>query len=365
MNILELCLSPGLGGLELYVLKSVKQLINADQKVNVIVRKKTFLDEKIGRNGISRNYLQPIMSSFPLITAWRLAGYLSKYSIDVLHIHWGHDLFLAVLAKVFSRRKVRLVYTRQMSLTRMKHDPYHKYIYKNVDAYVVIAQALYNDAKRYLPLSTEHLHLLYYGVPRPVGKINDCKNYLASNALEADAFKIAIFGRIEHGKGQYLVIEAVRRLRKEGKKIQAAMVGHIMDQDYFNNLTKEINDAGLEEYVRYLGFHNNPVSIMACFDVVVLASKCETFGLVLPEAMRAGVAVIGSNCGGVPEIINHGKTGLLFESENVDDLTNCLRKLIDDPAFCNELAKAGKVEADERFSEEKHFQRLIEIFRNA
>ena len=104
---------------------------------------------------------------------------------------------------------------------------------------------------------------------------------------------------------------------------------------------------------------------MPCFDAVVLASKCETFGLVLPEAMRAGVAVVGSNCGGVPEIIEHDKTGLLFESENVEDLNRQLRKLIDEPEFCQKLAKAGKTDADERFSEEKHFQRLLEIFQNA
>jgi len=229
----------------------------------------------------------------------------------------------------------------------------------------VIAQALYNDASRYLPLKSGCLHLLYYGVPSPVTDINSCNKYLAENQIEIGAFKTAIFGRIEHGKGQRLLFDAVRQLRKEGKNIQAVMIGHIMDQNYFNNLVKEIKDTGLEEQFRYLGFHSNPVSIMACFDVVVLASKCETFGLVLPEAMRAGVTVIGSNCGGVPEIISHGKTGLLFESENVEELTNRLRELIDDPALCQKLAKAGKAEADERFSEEKHFQRLIEIFLNA
>jgi len=365
MNILEICLSGGFGGLELYALKSVRELKKTDNNIKVIVRKYTFLDEKLEEIGLPRDYLNPIVTSFPLVTAWRLAGYLSTYKIDVMHIHWGHDLFLAVMAKVLCRRKIKLVYTRQMALTRMKYDPYHKFVYKNVDAYVVIAQSLYNDAKRYLPLKSERLHLLYYGVPSPVGDINSCKKYLAENQIDQDTFKIAIFGRIEHGKGQYLVVGAVRQLRKEGKMVQAAMIGHIMDQDYFNNLVKEIKDAGLEEQIRYLGFHNNPVSIMACFDVVVLASKCETFGLVLPEAMRAGVAVLGSNCGGVPEIISHGKTGLLFESENVEDLTNRLRELIDDPALCQKLAKAGKAEADERFSEEKHFQRLIEIFRNA
>ena len=104
---------------------------------------------------------------------------------------------------------------------------------------------------------------------------------------------------------------------------------------------------------------------MPCFDAVVLATKCETFGLVLPEAMRAGVTVIGSNCGGVPEIIKHEKTGLLFESEDVADLTKQLSKIVLDQDFCKKLAKAGKEDADKRFSEEKHFERLLELFESA
>lgn len=104
---------------------------------------------------------------------------------------------------------------------------------------------------------------------------------------------------------------------------------------------------------------------MPCFDAVVLATKCETFGLVLPEAMRAGVAVIGSNCGGVPEIIKHEETGLLFEPESAADLTKQLSKLTSDKVFCSKLAHAGKEDADERFSEEQHFKVLLELFEPA
>ena len=136
-----------------------------------------------------------------------------------------------------------------------------------------------------------------------------------------------------------------------------------MDNKYFKKLQNEIHDNKLESNVFYLGFHNQPTSIMPCFNAVVLATKCETFGLVLPEAMRAGVAVVGSDCGGVPEIILHEKTGLLFESENVDDLASQLEKLVNDPAFCQKLASEGKMDADERFSEEKHFAKLIEFFK--
>ena len=365
MNILELCLSYGFGGLELYVLKSAVKLRQAKSNLRVVVRRNTFLDKKLGEIEIARNYLRARVTVFPIITAWRLAKYIDSNKIDVIHIHWGYDLALAVMAKVFSKKKVKLVYTRQMALTRKKYDPYHNFLYKNVDAYVVIAQALYDAASRYLPLRKGCLHLLYYGVPAPDDGGEYCKKYLTDNDINPAAFKVAIFGRIEKGKGQHLVVEAVRQLNKEGKQIQLAMIGHIMDANYFDKIENKIKSNGLEKYIHYLGFHDKPTSIMNCFEAVVLASKCETFGLVLPEAMRAGVAVIGSNCGGVPEIIKHEETGLLFESDNAEDLTMQLRKLIDDPELCKKLSKAGKIDADERFSEERHFGKLIEIFQNA
>ena len=154
-------------------------------------------------------------------------------------------------------------------------------------------------------------------------------------------------------------------LLEQGQKIQVAIIGHVMDKDYFKQLEAEIKENNLDSDIFYLGFHSSPTSIMPCFDAVVLATKCETFGLVLPEAMRAGVAVIGSNSGGVPEIIKHEKTGLLFESEDVTDLTKQLSKLVLDQDFCIKLAKAGKEEADKRFSEEKHFEKLIKLFESA
>ena len=364
MNILELCLSYGFGGLELYVFKTVSQLRQSGCNVQVVARKNTFLDKKLEEAEIPRNYLRARSTILPVFTAWRLARYIDNNNIDVIHIHWGYDLALAVLAKTMCRRNVKLVYTRQMALTRKKYDPYHRFLYKNVDAYVVITRSLFDAANQYLPLQEGCLHLLYYGVPAADSSGN-CDDFLKEKGIEKEAFKLAIFGRIEQGKGQHLLVEAVHQLHKEGKNVQLAMIGHVMDKEFFGRLEQEINSVNLRSHIQYLGFHSKPTSIMKCFDAVVLASKCETFGLVLPEAMRAKVAVVGSNCGGVPEIIRHGDTGLLFESENAEDLTGQIRSLIDDPAYCHKLAESGKLDADERFSEEKHYQRLIEIFRSA
>lgn len=365
MRILQLCTSKGFGGLELYVLKVVKFLNDNKYNYNVITGTDSFLFKKLSENKIKSYEFSSVFHPLPLFAALRLSWYINQNEIDVLHIHWGDDLFLAVLAKFFSPRKLKLIYTRQMSLTRNKHDVYHRFLYRHVDAYIVITEILYRDAVRYLPLDIARIHVLYYGVSAPGENSFNCENYISNTGLNKDCFKLAIFGRIEKGKGQHLVVEAIRNLKNQDTNIQLAIIGHIMDEKYFSQLQSEIKKYHLEDNVFYLGFHNSPTSIMPCFNAVVLATKCETFGLVLPEAMRAGVTVLGSNCGGVPEIIEHEKTGLLFETENVDDLTNQLLKLINDTDFCDKLAKAGKIDADERFSEEKHFEKLLEIYETA
>ena len=365
MKTLELCMSKGFGGLELYVLKVTQFLHNNNKDFCVVTKENSFLSSKLDDNNIQSDSFSSVFYHFPIISAINLAKYINKNKVDVVHIHWGKDLFLAVLAKVFSRRKVKLVYTRQMSLTRKKDDVYHRFLYKNVDAYLVITKALYDDAIKYLPISKEHIHLLYYGVPKASEDIELCSEYIDKSGLKKEIFKLAIFGRIEKGKGQHLVVEAAKNLKEQGQNVQVAIIGHVMDEAYFEKLKVTIRQYELESNVFYLGFHNSPTAIMPCFDAVILATKCETFGLVLPEAMRAGVAVIGSDCGGVPEIIEHEKTGLLFESENAKDLTTQLSKLVEDNDFCSKMAKAGKEDADNRFSEEKHFKKLIGYFESA
>lgn len=363
LKILELCLSSGYGGLELYVNK-VTNFFSSSEKYDVltILKKNSFLDQRLDSNKIVKKYLKTVNRHLPVIAAYQLAKIIEKEHIEIIHIHWGKDLFLAVLAKVFCKIPVKLIYMRQMALTRYKKDFYHKFLYKHIDAYHVITKELQKEAIKFLPISEGKIKLLYYGVPAANDNNVNCNKFLHESGIEQEYFKVAIFGRIEQGKGQHLVIEAAKKLLSQKEKIQVAIIGHVMDKEYFKQLEKSISKDGLKNNILFLGFHKNPTSIMPCFDAVVLASECETFGLVLPEAMRAGVTVLGSKCGGVPEIITHGKTGLLFESGNIDDLTKQLKKLIVDKSFCNKLASLGKNDADDRFSEEKHFDNLTNLF---
>lgn len=362
MKLLELCTSPGFGGLELYAAKVARHYQREGALRLAVVAGDTLLEERLREAGLPVRRLQPRSTYFPLLSAWRLAGWIRREAIDVLHLHARKDLPLAVFARLLARRSLRLVYTRQMALTRPRRGLWHRFLYRRVDAYVTITRRLEADARRFLPLEAGRITTLYYGVPKPQPpREEDCRAWRSRQGVPADAFTVAIFGRIEPGKGQHLLIDAVSRLLAEGLDIHLAIVGRPMSEAYLQELQEGVDRRGLSERIHFAGFHPHPPDIMGCFDTVVLATKEETFGLVLAEAMRAGVAVIGSHAGGVPEIIEDGKTGLLFTSEDAEDLARCLRRLVTEPGFRRRLARAGEAFADRQFTEEGHFARLTEL----
>lgn len=363
MRVLELCTSKGWGGLELYALQLTQWLNEQGHDCSAVAAPGSMMSERLKKMSREVIICKPKFKLFPLWAAKRLARIIDQNKIDILHAHWNKDLPFAVLAKKLSKRKPKLVFIRHMALTRHKRDFYHRFIYKNIDKYLVITQQLYLEARRFLPVPEEKLQLIYHGVADfEVSDSVACKQFLSKNDIQDDVFRLLLPGRIEHYKGQHTLIEAVGLLRQNGINVELALLGHIMDEAYYRQLMTEVMKSGLEKQVHYLGFIEKPTLFYNCFDVVVLTTYAETFGLVLVEAMKSGVAVIGTRAGGVPEIIEHNKTGMLYEPGNAEDLAQCLEKMIKDPERTRELAAAGKKYADETFSEQRHYAKLLQIF---
>lgn len=360
MKVLELCLSDGVGGLELYAVRSAQRLQARGVECVAVAAGDTFFARRMLEQGTRTIHLRRRNEWFPWLAARKLARIIDDEAADIVHMHWGHDLNLAVLAKRAARRPVKLVYTRQMAITRDKHDVYHKFLYRHVDLYLAITDELAGMATRFLPMPPERIKRLYYGVESPAAMDAGRREQVQKAiGIPAGRFAVGLVGRIEAGKGQHLLIEAVARLRQAGVPVHATIVGPVMDLDYVEGLKRSVRDKTLQDVILFFGSHPNPADIMGAFDVIVLATKKETFGLVLIEAMRGGVAVIGSNAGGVPEIIEHGKTGLLFKPESAQDLSDKLLYLYEHQEQRQRLAQAGKDKADTVFTTEAHYDQLL------
>lgn len=360
MNIMELCLSPGLGGLELYAFRSA-QALDKNHEVTVVINSTGKLAEYFSKNSsIKPTQLAYSRSYLPLANARRLAKIIDSNSIDVIHMHWGNDLALAALAKKISSRKPALVYTRQMKITRSKDDFYHRFLYREMDLMLTITRQLEQEAKQFISRHAEKITTLYYGVDAPdefIDSASRSKQRAAHGFNDAD-FVIGLIGRLEHNKGQHLLIEAVAQAKRDGIELKALIAGHEMIPGYRDTLRQLASSLGVSDNIVFLDFVSQPQQMMQLCDCIALTSDEETFGLVLPEAMRAGVAVIGSNKGGVPEIIDHEQTGLLFQSFDVNSLYAALKRLHQEPQLKQALAARGKQKADKNFNTEQHFSML-------
>jgi len=361
---MELCLSPGVGGLELYAVRTAQQLRQRKLECLAIVRSDTMTAKRMADLDIK---VLPLKSHFifaPLYAAHKLGKIIDTESVDVIHMHWGKDLSLAVLAKNFAKRDVKLVYTRQMVITRAKFDVYHRYLYRHIDLFLTISQQLLGLAHQFLPMPKTAIKLLYYGVKKPA-PLNEAQRRETRKQLGVTSdsdIAIGLIGRIERNKGQHLLIDAMAQLKTKGYGIHATIIGPTMNSEYNDQLQKSVMTLGLQKELTFFGSHKNPIDIMAAFDIVVLASEMETFGLVLIEGMRSGVAVIGTNAGGVPEIIEPKVTGLLFEPNNADDLSEKLELLCRDQSTRSKMAARGQEHADLKFSFDKHYDELIQYF---
>jgi glycosyltransferase involved in cell wall biosynthesis len=115
-------------------------------------------------------------------------------------------------------------------------------------------------------------------------------------------------------------------------------------------LKKRAAELGIEDRVQFLGEVADPASVLARWDVLVLHSRREGFGLVLVEAMAAGRPVVATRAGGIPEVVEEGVTGLLTPTEDVPALSEALDRMAADPGERARMGRQAREVARRRFS---------------
>jgi glycosyltransferase involved in cell wall biosynthesis len=353
-NILEFCLSYGFGGLELFVKESFEYFKNKTDTF-ICVAPDTLLDKYIEDSNkitLKRNKL------FPLLPALKLAKYIDEKDIDIIHFHWTKDIATVVLAKVLSKKKPKIVQSRHMRMTRFKDDIYHMWLYKNIDAMHAITKEVQKQLIKFIPQDANvDVNMVYLGVDEP--KIDEIKvkDLKAKYGLN-DSFVVGIVGRIEDGKGQHLVIDALSKLKD--KNIKVLVVGKAMSEEYLDSLKQKVSGLGLDGRVLFSGFTKDVNEHMQLCDAVVLATAEETFGLVIIEAMANQKTIIAVDKGGPLEIIEDLKDGLLFKRD-ANELSKKIDILYEDKALSKDISQAGYQKVKKVFNKEIQMQKLYEM----
>jgi glycosyltransferase involved in cell wall biosynthesis len=119
---------------------------------------------------------------------------------------------------------------------------------------------------------------------------------------------------------------------------------------------------GLQEHVRFLGFRSNVADLLNDLDVLIVASHVEPFGIVAAEGMACELPVVGTDVGGIPEVIVNGVTGFLVPPRSPTGLAEKVQLLLDDAELRRSMGVKGRERAESLFSSEKHAKSIVELY---
>ncbi|MBI2414963.1 glycosyltransferase family 4 protein [candidate division WWE3 bacterium] len=173
---------------------------------------------------------------------------------------------------------------------------------------------------------------------------------------DVHSFGIIYVGRLHPSKGLSDLLLAIKKLGNRNAEFKLKVRLNIVgdgEKSYVTSLKKLVHDLQLDSRVFFVGNVSlgKVYNFLKTSNVFVLPSRRkEGFPMTLVEAMFASLPIIGANVGGIPEAVSDGVTGLLFESGNIDKLSECIEKLFENRALCNTMSKEANVRAHSQFT---------------
>lgn len=282
---------------------------------------------------------------------------MSKYlqvirnqNFDVIHSHMTRAAYCAALLGGLTRTPV------VASVHTITHDiVYRRILPFGKNRIVCVSDFLRNSMLRqHIP--PQYLKRVYNAtdyLPKTDGIVSSADSEAepcavrAELEMPADAEIVGLFG---HGdrKGISLLIRAAREISRHRPRAQFVFVGHILAEVEHSFQTLAASE-GVKTLVRFTGSRTDIPRLMRAMDIITLPSEMETFGMVLIEGMALGKPVVGTNVGGIPELIRDKETGLIVE-QTPEALSAAIIGLLEDPAGRAAMGEAGQARVRDCFS---------------
>jgi len=367
MKILYSCLSKSWGGMEMFTLTAVKQLLNRNIKVELICIAESRLHIEASNIGL---IIHPLKASgyFHPFSIIKLGNIIRKGNFDIIHTQASKDLWLLVPALRLIKDTTPLIMTKQVGSAIIKKDKFHKWIYSRLTYALAISKVIKKNLIDTCPIPDNKILLLHNAVDTQ--KFNpekvDSKKVKQEFGLGNKDIAIGMLARISPGKGHEEFLHAASELNKRHKNLKFLIVGEASrgEDKYADSIKQSAKEFDLNNLI-FTGFRSDTPEVLKAMEIFVFPSHGEAFGIALVEAMAMGLPSVCSNSDGVLDIAVDNETSFLFESKNWEDLTRKLESLINSSETRIQFGKAARKRAIENFDIEFLTDKVLEIYRLA
>ncbi|NFH70314.1 glycosyltransferase family 4 protein [Clostridium botulinum] len=288
------------------------------------------------------------------ISIIQLYKVIKKYDPDLIYVHSSKAGALGRIANSIIKKPI--IYNPHGWAFNMNVSNKKKFIYKTVekvlakkcDKIIAISDQEKRSAIEKNICNKEKIEVIFNGIDIEEYKNNivDKHDIRKKMNIPSDSIVIGMVGRISKQKSPDTFIKAAAKIKQ---KIPNAFFVIVGDGDERKEIEKLILELVLKDSVLITGWVKNTYRYIQAFDIAMLLSRWEGFGLAIAEYMICGVPVIATNVDAIPNLITNNNNGILVEKDNIEQIVNSTLKLLKNKTFQNNLIENSKIKVRENF----------------
>ncbi len=369
LHVLMVMISNSWSGLEQTALADTSILVQNGLKVTVLIREGSPIDEKISMESphIRRVYAPVKVRNYLDASMLKLIRHLvDEEGVNLIHCHQT-SILGSIAPALFGRNHVALVVSRHILNSHNKRDPVHALLYRRVDYILVLSRTMRRNLATTFPVPEKKLRIVNLSIDLDVfnpNLVNGRDSFRAEWNIPQDAFLVGVVGRLDPMKGQDLVVKSLAQACRTYDNVYGMIVGNEtpgLDGAYLQELKDGIAQLHLEDRIFVSAGRSDIPSVLTAFDLFLMPSWSEAFGLSALEAMAMGVPTVLSRSGSAEELA-YASGAELFRQRDAYDLARKISYLYNSPEICRHIAEQGKKFVHSDHSKPKRLHDTLEVY---
>lgn len=352
------------GGQEIRVLTECLWMRKKGHRPILVASKKSQIYYKAKEAG-----LEVLPMAFTNVTAigdvLRLRGWFRRYMPDVLNTHGNMDAKVGLLAA--RGMNVPCVIRSRHHSHPVSPSWHNKWMYRCLSDYIFTsAQCISDQIVDDLDVAASKMATVSSGFVPPetmLAKEDAIRRLQEEFGLDQKARFIGSVAMLAEWKGHHVLIDAFASISERFPDHHLMIVG---DGSEMQSLVEHAKKLKLSERIHFAGFREDPWPFFRAFDINILAStKNEATSQVLPQAMYARCPVIGTNAGGIPEVVEDGKDGLIVEPSDSAALADAIQTILTSPEKTATWVESAYEKSAGFYTMDMMIERILKLYQRA
>jgi len=290
----------------------------------------------------------PLKNSVDFYSIYKLTNIIKRNKIDIIHVHNGKDYWLAVLARYFAGRG-KIIASRHI-LKALGNSFLHKKMFGEIDQFIAVSDSVKNKLIKQNNIDSAKIKVIHNGMDINSFQTQKTSYLYKQLKVNNQTFKIGMVGTLCDRKNQEIILETAALINNPNFKFIIIGDDPSEEKIYLNKLQKIIHKYEIENKIIMTGFRDDIANLMSFFDILVVPSKSEAFGLVVIEGMASKTPIIASNVDGIKEIINNNINGFLIDPDDKNELKEKILYLYENENIYSKFCDEGLETVKNKFS---------------